>query len=293
MASIDYLYVRNEKGKELDDIEVMFSRDYENDIKQPLERACRDSQLSVEDWRKLIDFVGVQMFRTPAYYERLLPIMEKSFEKGMDSALEKLQKMSVEEIYQTAESFVEVGKVALPFKINRLGKNEKENYGTIEVEGVVGKSLWFWAIENVLPNVLKRLHSYKWSILLGDDSIEWPTSDNPVVCLNHVSEESYELFGGVGKKGTEIIFPISRHRALYTQVGVKHDSRIKLDAKGSRRIKDVIIENAYRYIYAYNADNDIQIVRPRCVDLKQYQEEKKKIEEWYKVYLQEESIYYN
>lgn len=270
----------------------MFNHDFENDIKQPLKKACNDSQLSVEDWRKLIDFVGAQMIRTPAYYERLFPIMENSAKKGMDTALEKLQTIPLEEIKQVARSFVEKDRVALPFKINHLGKEEQENHGTIEVEGVVGKSLWFWAIDNFLPNVLKLLHSYKWSILLGDDFIEWPTSDNPVICINHISEDTYELFGGLGKKGTEIIFPISRHRALYTQVEVKHDSRIKLDAKSSQRIKDVIIENAYRSIYAYDEDNTVQVTRPRCVDLERYREEKRKIEEWYKTYLEKESIYY-
>ena len=291
-AFIENLYVRVDKGNELDDFEKMFRDNYETPVKMSLDKANGDFKLTMDDWKLLIDFTASQIVRTPAFYERLQPILIKAFAKGLEETAEELKHID-KSLIEERKIVQHQDRIALPIKIERTGEMADEEHEYVQISGTVGKSTWLWAIDNSLLKTLKKLHDYKWSILICDESISWPTSDNPVVCINHFSEDRYNFFGVIGRIGNEIIFPISPCRALYLQIGKKHPARIKLNAKESNKVKRVIVENAFRYIYSYDKDDELTKWRPRLVDLEGYQLDKKKIDEWYEQYKIAEGHYYS
>lgn len=291
-ASIENLYVRVDKGKELDDFEKMFNSKYETLATNSFYKANNDMQLTMDDWVKMLDYTAAQIVRTPAFYVRLQPVLLNAFNKGLEETLEALKHIDKDTLIEHKANAKNQDRISLPIKFKRTGEMADENHEYVQISGTVGKSTWFWAIENSLLKTLQKFHEYKWSILICDESIEWPTSDNPVVCINHFSEELHDFFGVIGRAGNEIIFPISPQRALYLQIGKKHPSRIKLNVKESIKIKRVIVENAFRYIYSRVKDTKITEIRPRIVDLDTFLSDKKMVSEWYELYKTEEGHYY-
>ena len=292
-ASIENLYVRVDKVKELDDFEKMFNSKYENLAANSLYKANNDMRLTVDDWEKMIDYTAAQIVRTPAFYVRLQPVLLNAFNKGMEDILEEMKHIDKDMLLEHKENAINQDRISLPINFERTGKMADENHEYIQISGTVGKSTWFWAIENSLLNTLKKLHQYRWSILICDESIELPTSDNPVVCINHFSKDMYDFFGVIGRVGNEIIFPVSPQRALYLQIGKKHPPRIKLNTNESIKIKQVIVENAFRYVYSHVKDAKISEIRPRIVDLDTFLSDKKMVSEWYELYKTEEGHYYD
>ena len=289
-GSLSNLYVRVENGQEVDDFEEMFNRRFESRVTDALFRACRDLELSMNDWEKLIDFTAAQIVRTPAFYEKLLPIMTNTFEEGIKDIARKLESFDGEKIEHTYHE--DIGLISLPLKVTKTGLAAGENEEYVEINGVVGKSTWLWAVEHLLTNTSQILHQYNWSILICNDKVEWPTSDNPVICLNYYKDDTYDFGGGWGRTGSEIIFPISPNRALYVQVGKKHSARVELSRETSLKIKRLIVENAFRYVYANVEDMEIPKIRERIVDLEKYTLDKANLHNWYEVYKSEEGRFY-
>lgn len=291
-ASIENLYVHVDKGNELDDIEKMFNEKYETPVKDALYKANDDARLTRDDWRRLIDYTAAQIVRTPAFYERLQPILLNAFKIGLEETMEGLKHFDKRMIAEQKGNVQKQDRIPLPIKLERTGELVDDNHEYLQISGTVGKSTWLWAIENSLLKILVKLHEYKWSILICDESVEWPTSDNPVVCINHFSDGFYDFFGVLGRVGNEIIFPISPRRALYLQIGQKHPPRIKLNKKESTRIKKVIVENAFRYVYSHDEDTEVSEFRPRIVDLDAFLSDKRSVNEWYEQYKVIEGPYY-
>ena len=53
----------------------------------------------------------------------------------------------------------------------------------------------------------------------------------------------------------------------------------------------MIVEHALMYVFSCERDEEISILRPRVIDLKEYERIKNEIEEWYKKYEDEEVPY--
>lgn len=285
-AKIDNLYVRIENGEETDDFEDMFNHKYESKTKAIIDKICCDSTLSADEWKQIIDFVIVQIVRTPAFYSKILPVMIKIVDNSLEKCMDKLTKIDFESLKD--EEYKEMGKVDLPVSIQTIADNNDNECKIVKVSASVGKNLWLWSIENSFVKVLQRLHDFEWSILSSDEKCKWPTSDNPVICLNRYSKDPYDFWGVVGHIGNEIIFPISPYKALYVQIGKVYPRNIKLSFDASKRLKELIVNNAFRSVYCDKKDEEIPQIRPRTVDLKRFQEDRALVEEWYDVYKEQE-----
>lgn len=279
-ASQDNLYVRVEKESEMDDFEKMFDYQFESVSKNAIEKAINDEKLSMEDWSKLINFVGAQIVRTPAFYQKTRPIIKQAMENGLTGALNKLSHlMDIPKNKTEINKFDEL----IPIKYYEVGDSEEEGYKNIKFESIEGKSTWLWTIQHLLGEPLEILHQHKWSIITCDE--ELPTSDDPVICLNYYDDNDYNFNGGWKQKGTEILCPISPHKILYTQVGRRNPPRMKYDKKQSKLLKKIIVMHAFREIYAFNEDAEIPSIRNRHINAEKYKEEKKIMEEWYNDYI--------
>ena len=289
-ASIDNLYVRQRKGQELDDFEDVFMRRYETPAKVPMQKACKDYSLTSDDWNILIDFVAAQIVRTPAFFFKHQDIMKRIFPKVAESVGERLK----EYMKSCSKPFSQSAPIIdnlLPTTIDITGIQADDDNQYVEIGTIIGKSTWLYSIDRLLTNTSYVLHNHKWSIITADEGIFWPTSDDPVICLNAYEDGDYDFGGGWDNEGSEIIMPISPTKALYTQVGIKHPPRMKFNFEESFFLKELIVEHALMYVYASNQDNDIPLIRPRTVDLCEYTRIKKDYEDWYNKYQEGEVPY--
>ena len=282
-ASINNLYVRRFKGCELDDFEETFMRHYENPAKKPFKKVCSNQFLTPDDWHIMIDFVAAQIVRTPAFYFKHLDIMKRITPDVMSSIGKRLKNYKAIGSVMTSRPKKVIDNL-LPITINLTGIPADNDHEYVEIGTIVGKSTWLYCIENLLSKTSSVLHKHDWSIITASDGVAWPTSDDPVLCLNYYEDGDYDFGGGWDNAGSEIIMPINPKKAIYTQVGVKHPKYMSFDYKESILLKKLIVQHALAYVYTSDIDRSIPLIRQRTVLKKEY-------DDWYEKYQEGEVPY--
>lgn len=238
----------------------------------------------------MIDFVGAQAVRTPAFYQKIRPIIRNALSAALDEVAHELHDAEkINRLINTNGNMQSSPELELiPLNLVDEGESDLPGYEDIRIESVEGKSTWLWAVQHLLKEPLKYLHRHKWSIISTEIPI--PTSDDPVICLNYYNKDDYNFNGGWMQKGTEIICPISPYKLLYTQIGVRHEPRMFYPKEKCSILKKMITQHAFREIYGLVPDQEVCEIRPRIVDEKRFIIDKKESEEWYKKYTEKESV---
>lgn len=291
VGSYQSMFVRLKNGNEIDDIEHWFRDKYETPAKLALEHAKNDQRISVEEWHCLIDFVACHIVRTPAFIIKILDLAKKDCVPIFEEKCEEISSVSKEEFIKTInENKENKNNELFPIKIINVGECDVDT-SLLKIETIFGKQFYLWIMMHLLENTSKVLHKHKWGIITVDDKVTLPTSDDPVICLNYNNEIDYDFGGGWGKENCNILFPISPNKILYTQVGVKVKPRCKLDYKMSLILKKIIVEHSYRKVISNFQDNEVEKIKSRYVNEKEFIREKKMWEDFQKEYLEKESEY--
>ena len=281
IAYHSHLYTRMAAGRESDEIEQLFARNYETPAEDALKKATSDDPLTPSDWRVLVRFLAAQHLRTPARLVESLLLWQKTMPSLLQNALQeaaaKLEQMkSRGEIPPSTSSFAEY----IPFRV-RTEIKPGHKLAKLEAKTVVGRGMWLFAIKHMLTKT-DVLHEHKWTILSPPTGMTWFTSDDPVVCLNFNDPENYNFGGGWISKGTEIFMPLSPRHLLYTQVGKRpplRGTRCRPDL--GILIRRFIAEHAHRIIFAAEPDMDVPKLRPRLVNADLIREERKYWSKWH------------
>lgn len=276
---VEDLYTQWKDGAETDRIENWFGQ-YESKAAESLRKARRGEHLTSSQWHSLIDFVAVQYMRTPNGFSLIKRIMTVASEKAAKESMDAFCNGTLEPETSTNGTVHE----ETPVKVEIDYKK-----GIISFEGVVGKADWYWAMKTFMSNgAFEIWHKQEWGIVNCHKDILWPTSDNPVICINYQDNTHYSFNAGIGIKGTQIIMPISPNKALYTMIKSKRSPRITANRQDSEFIKKLIAENATRYIFGYAKDDSILRYRKRKEDLNLYQEVKVANKCWHESYMEKE-----
>lgn len=284
VASYDSMYVRLQEGKETDDLEKWFSKEYETPAKEALVRARNGEELSKDDWKCLIDLIACHIVRSPSF-------IMKTLEVGRNTSTEVLQEIKEEIESSSKEDMKKKPVNSSNTELFPLHIEKKENDNEIEVETIIGKQFYLWYMKHCLENYSKRLQNHKWGILTSHKKISFPTTDNPVVLLNYYGKGEYDLNGKWDSINTNILFPISPNKIIYCQVGNQYAPNMNITKGLSHFLKKVITENAYRIIISQEKDSSIPLLAPREANLETFQEEKRKWSTFQKDYLEKEYKY--
>jgi hypothetical protein len=154
--------------------------------------------------------------------------------------------------------------------------------GQIGLRTIVGRGLWLFQIKRLLTHTVDALLAHRWTIIRSPAGINWLTSDDPVIRLNFESPTNYDMRGGWGSSGTEILLPLGPKHLLYTQIGrplPKRGSTLALEH--ARMVQRFTVEHAHRYIFATEPDSLVEGARPRTVDAVAYRLEREQWERWH------------
>ena len=289
VGNYDSMYVRLKNGKEIDDIEKWFRDRYETPAKSALEHAINDERITPGEWHKLIDFVACHIVRSPSFIIKTLDLAKKDCTPIFEEKCEEISSITKEDYINSLNLKIKDDSNELfPIKVTDMGPS-RDNNELFKVETIFGKQFYLWIMKHLLENTAKVLHTHKWGIINVDKKVILPTSDNPVICLNYNNENEYNFNGGWGRKNSNILFPISPNKILYTQIGSKLISRCNVDYKTSLLLKKIIIEHAYKKIISNFEDLSVHKTRTRVIDKNEYEREKKMWEDFQKDYLERES----
>ena len=274
-----HLYSQLKDQKLDDEIEEWFDKEFESPAESSINRALKDARLSSDDWNNLIKFIALHDARSPVRLKEHIEAAPKLFSEIFANLGEKISKKNLEEI--TEKSYPIKNKATIPLKIKPIfNVNEKELF--LKIESYVGRSTWLFSLKHTLINTSKILHSHKWTIVRPYKGMNWFTSDNPVIRLNFISQNQYDLKGGWGVKRGNILFPIDPEHLLLTQIGCRPPLKgTRLGKEQTVFIRKITAENSYRMIFSREPDQDIEEYAPRLVDQKLFRNEQEMWKKWH------------
>lgn len=288
-----FLYVQLYSEHLSDEVETWLDKNFESPANEALERATSDRKLSKDDWHKLINFLAAQDVRTPARLYEYLYSFQKIVPDILKDVLSDLpEKLDKSHRIQGPISNGNIHPEFFPLRIN-TNIEPGADTGTLEAKTYIGRSTWLAGIRHLLESTSKHLHNHKWTILKPAQGFYWPTSDNPVVKLNYIDNNKYDLKGGWGKIKGNIIFPIGPEHALFVQIGDRpYLKGTRLSVEKTKEMIKIICENANQMIISKNIDNSILQYRKRIIDPERIRKQKAELDGWHKVNLKMEQEYF-
>jgi len=294
IASQQDFYIMLKDKEEADDIEKYLNEKFEMPASKPLKKAIKGEELSDDEWKAIINYIGCQIVRTPAFVSKMLNIsknkLKDMFQQTVSEIGEVLNNVPLEELknHSQEQDHTEENKM-FPLKIIDTGIDCGDKR-ILKIETIIGKSYYLHEMMHLLCETIKVLHKHEWKIINLDERVKIPTSDDPVICLNYYSNNNYDFGGGWDNNGSEIIFPISPKKIIYTKVGAR-DIQFKLNYNLSMKIKTMIVEHAYRRIFSIDNEKWITKTRKRYVNMDEFNREKKMLENWHENYKNIEAEY--
>jgi len=284
IAGIGYqenLYTRALPDGDSDEIEQWLSKDFESPAEDVISRLTSDERLSKTDYDILTRFVAAQLVRTPAFFvknrERWIKETDQATSQALREAETRLKSGKKFEIAEETNPLLEY----LPQKFTYEPSREPGKT-LVRIETAVGRSTWIFAMKQILTNTIKKMNHHRWTVVRAHDDIPWFTSDDPVIQLNFRDHNNYSFDGAWGLAKSNILFPLSPTHLLFTQVSDKVPPRGSyLDRSMSVFLRKIIAEHAFRYIFAADEINEIEIMRPRHIDPKAVKQEAAEWSRWH------------
>ena len=272
-------YTRSVGDEELDDFEHWFDREFERPAKPIFDKLLNGERLLREEIRILSRFVFAQYCRTPSGYFRLIEQNAEKFSDTIDDICRKSNRASRRKLQRSVLSpTINAGKGDVPFPLKVTLDKEKRR---VEVKTIMGKGVYLHGLKHLLTSKVEVAERLDWQVLHAADGISFPTSDDPVICLD-CNNEGYSFGGGWGKKHSNILMPISPKLILFSEVGEK-GVRPDLDYSPaySRLFREIIIRHAHRYVYADRPQRGMLALNARVVDREMYEREQRSIAGWH------------
>lgn len=281
----DDFYTRIVDNQEIDDFEKWFNAEFETPVKPIYEKLLNDNTINVQKSIPLSRYIAAQHLRTPAQANHILSIIHDKMPQILDMTSQMINQNPIPKA-QLNDSDEQV---SLPVKVS-IDRGNK----TIYTETVIGKSMYLHALRHSLNTTVKVMYDYSWHVINAADGVTFPTTDDPVICLNYRSENDYDFYGGWGLPHGNIIFPISPHKLLFTEIGIDCDTK-KLDKslEWSLFFRKIIIEHAFRFIYDIEPKTDVFTINPRVVNKELFKEEQQKLSSWHEEHIKAEQDLYN
>lgn len=278
-----HLYTRITAQGETDEIERWLDRDFETPAASVLTKIKKQERLSKEDWYHLVRFLAAQDARTPVRLKESMSYWQKHMPSVLQEIMADLER-SLEYAHRNKQNLriaTHPGEQDLPFKFTPH-LNEGEELGTMQIEVSVGRHFWLTGLKRTLTHTLDVLHNHQWTVWVAPPGFYWPTSDNPVVKLNYYQDGQYDFKGGWGKKGGEILLPLSPSHLLYTQVGTRPKERYQeISFDLAQKVKRMLVEHAHHMVIASLEDLEIPNLRSRIVDCNAFMAERELWNRWH------------
>jgi hypothetical protein len=284
-AYLPNLYSYVQDNEITDEFENWLNCEIETPAKISIEKAVTGAPLSTDEWLALLRFTAAQIVRTPAYYIKhhvnWIRDLPEVLSQAMEQAISRLT-TAVEHGRPLSAPQKLIDDELMPLKLSRvpIDGNDREIY--LKAETIVGRTMWLSHIRRMVNNSVSILRKYRWHIIKAAHGIEWPTSDDPVICLAYRNEHDYSFEGGIAQKNAEILFPLSPKHLLYTSVGNKASiDKFQDNEWFSRLAWRLILEHSFLHVYSKDRQKGMFQNCPRTVNAREYKRIHDMLLAWY------------
>jgi len=281
------LYTVISDGQEDDSFERWIEAEFETPVRESLLKVMRDKKLTNLDWNRLALFLAAQDVRTPTNYfestERWNKELPKLLEKTLNKSIQTLEEhfregKPIPKNTADAQFFNQIFEISItPNAI------PEKNMGEIRAEVIAGRKFWLESQRLLLTKTAQVLLKHKWSIVEPARGMSWFTSDHPVLRLNYYKDGKYDLKGGWGREGGNLIMPLSPKHLLYTQIGSDAPDHFTFSIEKTYEIQKFLAERAFRWIFSHKQLPGVIKLRPRYVNLIEFNNEEEQWKNWHDV----------
>lgn len=272
-------YTRMEGDTEIDDFEHWFDREFEAPAKPIFDKLLDGQRISEEESITLSHFVFSQYVRTPAAYLRLRAQSIQAFPAVIDKTISKLN-MGIKEMQKgrlTPQFDGPISNSLFPMKV----AIDKER-SAVEVKALIGRGSYLDSLRHLLTHTLKVAERHDWQVLHAAENISFPTTDDPVICMNYRNEHDYDFKGSWGIRNCNILMPLSPRMILFTQIGERGPyHNLDFSPQFSQLFRRMIIQHAHRYVYADRPQKGMLELNARVVSRDLYEQEKQSVAGWH------------
>ena len=271
------LYTRKIAQQEIDDFEKWFDREFEMPAKPVLDKLLRDEKITKAENIIISRFIAAQFVRTPSGLNKMLAWLRSNTPDIMQEEVNELNEKIKDRGYTFKRKSVDKELELLPIKVN-LDREES----TIQVESIVGRSMYLYFVKHLLTKTIKQMYNHRWYVIQAADGVSFPTTDDPVICLNFRNENDYDFNGGLGQKHGNIIMPLSPNKLIFTQIGDKRDfCALNKSIYWSTLFRKMIIQHAHRFVFADKPQKGMLAINPRVVNKELYDKEQGEMKRWH------------
>lgn len=284
----DY-YTDEIDGIDDDKIEHFFEK-MENKAKPIFDRVKRNNHLNESEMHILVDYLIIQISRTPAFYEFSNDITASNFDPLFRKTIARLS--TRDDFTKPSKPTHTTGKDFLPLNLE-VDKEAK----TITAETCIGRHIFLSsALSFTDGKIANLLRQSNWKIITSEESLF--TSDNPVVFLRFDRVEGDWKTGLKAYSSYDLIavyLPITPKHLLITFLGATEE-RIK-SIVGTDDFFELIqrctVNNARRYIYSTCDDSRVLLWRPQTVCSETYEALEKERKSWHSSNLKLEKDFFS
>ena len=153
IASQQNFYIVLKDKEEADDIEKYLNEKFEMPASKPLKKAIKAEKLSDDEWKAIINYIGCQIVRTPAFVSKMLDIsknkLKDTFLQTILETEKRLNNMTLEELkkYSQKQNNTKDNNM-FPLKIVDTGIDCGDK-SIIKVETIIGKSYYLYEMINI------------------------------------------------------------------------------------------------------------------------------------------------
>lgn len=279
------LYTVISSGQEDDAFERWLDSEFETPVQASLLKVVNDKKLTNHDWNRLALFLAAQDVRTPTNYFETTERWSKELPKLLENTLNNAVKTLEEHFYEgkplpkntsTPQFFNQIFDISITPNVI-----PEKKMGEIRAEVVTGRKLWIESQRLLLTKTSQVLLKHKWSIVEPAGGMSWFTSDHPVLRLNYYKDGKYDLKGGWGREGGNLIMPLSPNHLLYTQIGSDAPDHFTLSTEKTYEIQKFLAERSSRWIFAHKRVPGVVKLRPRHVSLADFNNEEEQWKNWH------------
>lgn len=286
-SSVNALYLYIYEGKMTDEMEDFFSTEFEMQYNDFISKVNSYAIWDEKDKEYVSKLIISQYIRTLAGYKRI----KKTIINNFDEMIENLSTSIQNECNQAStlklhnQSEIEYNKF-IPLKID-FSEKINDVVG-VNINSIVGKSSWLFALKYHLNSTYKVLESVSWCVYDAPNNFSWVTSDDPVILLNYFDNNNYNFNGGLKVNNVNIIFPLTPKKLLFATIGKQTILYQKADYVFAEKIQKFIVENAYSKVYSNHTLKKIKKLRKREVDEIKFNTFNKSLQNFHNNYIQNE-----
>lgn len=282
------LYTSVLAGKASDEFERWLNTNVETPAAEALDRVRRDLPLGRDDWQRLALYVAALDVRTLRSYQEQTERWEKTLKPILDSTLRNIPKKIAQHAppprrsRDRTPSQRPVPPVGARFPLRITTTPSADGDGVVlRADVTLGRELWLHSMRHQLSTTAEVLTHHRWWILHPHPGSQWFTSDDPVIRLNYYGDGQYDLKGGWGRRGGEILVPLSPSAMLYTKIGDRSPRTAELSAKMTITFQRLVAEHAHRWIVACDRPQRALWFRPRVVSRELFAAEERLAADWH------------